>query len=596
MADVQQIVLELLAKEEMSANVEAAAAAIAEMSDEEKEALRATDEYAEAVEKAEGQNQRMGLSLTDLKSGFDLAGQGLQKLKALWDFAKEGAEIERINAQWQATASDFGVNADAIVADLDRIAHGAVDDEALMQVASRAFTQELVTSGEQLTRFFEIARASSVRFGGEASQIFEQITQATELGTVKQLKALGIIVDFEQAYKDYASAVGLTVDQLDEQIKLEIRRNVVMEQGQKLVDKVGASTEDGVDKMKRFEKQIGDAGDELKTMTVDALTPVLDRSQAFTILQDENAKASDKLSAAIALNNDRLSDGYQRYSNLIPVLQAAADEEERLARQQDASRAAFAALSDERSEAIQQREADRQSIEAMREALFGEAAVAERVKATLEEVAQRHLELHAAAIASAQGIASSAQALAGFDQAAIAHQALKELDEQLAANQITETEWAAATRAVAIDAGFATEQSYAAARGLEAWTKQLALGNIDQDQFVVGLDRMKKAAQDGVVTLDELGLKTADIEKKTRPSRQELLDFGEQGSTSHAKVKEAANKTRDALDEANAKGSTLRDTLNSIPKEIKTKVVVDIQGGAALDAILAKARALGANV
>lgn len=283
-----------------------------------------TNRSEDAAEGVKG----LQLPLTELNAALELAGKGVELFKQAFEFGKEGAAIQRIGEQFQATTAQFGISGDALIAELDKAAGRTVDDEELMKVATRALTQDLVSSSDELVELFKVARASAVRFGGDTAEAFEQISLATETGMVRSLKARGIVLDLEKVYKDYSSSLGKTVKELTQQEEKQARLNAVLETGAKLVEAVGDSVDDNLSKFQKFERQVGDLGDGLKTTFVDVMTPVLDRVERLRILADDSATASEKLAAAIALNQDPLSGVAGALGGVIQKLEITTREEE----------------------------------------------------------------------------------------------------------------------------------------------------------------------------------------------------------------------------------------------------------------------------
>ncbi len=261
------------------------------------------------------------LSLTELKSGIDLAGQGLEKLKELWDFAKAGAENERIAASFQETAADVGVSADAMSAALDRAANGTVDDEVYMQTATRNMALGVATTIQDNVAIMEMARASTRKFGGDTESAFEGISTAIGNLQTRQLKQYGIIIDAKQVNEEYAKTLGKTAEQLTEAEQREDLRNEVLRQSKDLVGTVGDAALTSAEKFKKMETAVGNAVDRIKEGMTDAVTPMIDRQIQLDIISDKNATTAEKLAAAQWLNNDAIEGAGNRYALYIKNLE-----------------------------------------------------------------------------------------------------------------------------------------------------------------------------------------------------------------------------------------------------------------------------------
>lgn len=339
MASVEDAMIAIIRQEK-------AADAVALLSAQEKDAILAARDMvdaqnatAEAISKT-GKSAQEGAqgfesfkgTIVAVQSGIQLAGEAISTvigtLKQAWDFGKEGAAIERIGTQFNQVASDFGVSGDKLVAAMDKAAHGTVDDEELMQTATRALTQGVITNQDQLVKFTEIARASAVRFGGSTSQALQSILYATEVGAQRQLKATVGVVDFTKAYEDLAKQLGKRKQDLTDEEQLQARVNAVLSKGGELVNKVGANTEDTATKMERFETRVKDLGDRVHEVVANAFGPALDAGADYEKMLDQNASASDRLAAANRILESGWSSQNSALANqLLPSLKAAADAE-----------------------------------------------------------------------------------------------------------------------------------------------------------------------------------------------------------------------------------------------------------------------------
>lgn len=281
----------------------------------------ATDSTRQQTEAAKGlaeqtvnvgqQNRSAVGTFTELNSAIQLGQFALGKFKEAWDFAKEGAAIERIGAQFNQVAGDFGVNGDQLVAAMDRAAKGTIDDEELMQTATRALTQGVITNAQDLTKFVEIARASAVRFGGDTTQALQSILYATEVGAQRQLKATIGVVDFSRAYDELAARLGKRKQDLTDEEQLQARVNAVLAKGDDLIKKVGTSSDDTATKLQRLETRLKDFSDQVKVGAVDLLSEAIDHSTEFNIVLGQNVTETDRYTNALKLQ----SQGYQYMFN-----------------------------------------------------------------------------------------------------------------------------------------------------------------------------------------------------------------------------------------------------------------------------------------
>jgi hypothetical protein len=245
-------------------------------------------------------------SFTELNSAVALAKQGIEAMKQVWDFAKQGAENERIAQSFEATAQSVGVSAEAMAAALDKAAKGTVDDEIFMQTATRNMALGVATSVQENVALMELARGSAVKFGGDTETAFAGISEAIGNLQTRQLKQYGIIIDAKKVNEEYAKSIGKSADALTDAEQREALRNEVLKQSKTLLGEAGNAALTSAEKFKKFETQLANLADTAKQVAVDAFVPLLDRAEAANVLADEGATAQEKLAAAYALADGKI--------------------------------------------------------------------------------------------------------------------------------------------------------------------------------------------------------------------------------------------------------------------------------------------------
>ena len=161
-------------------------------------------------------------SMRELLPALSAVAAAIFAVKKAIDFSLEAEEVNQINAQFDTMAESLGIAADAMKNKLMVATKGLIDDTDALKVANQAFVA-LGDQAKRLPEIFEIARKSVAVFGGDMVQRVEQITQALASGNTRSLRSIGITVDADKAQRDYARAIGVTVDMLtDQERKLAI--------------------------------------------------------------------------------------------------------------------------------------------------------------------------------------------------------------------------------------------------------------------------------------------------------------------------------------------------------------------------------------
>ena len=113
-----------------------------------------------------------------------LVGEGMALIK-------EGAKAMQAEEAFQNVASAYHVNADAMLADLQRLTHGTVDAATLMQGAMKGMSAGL--SPAVIEQIAEIAPLAARRTGEDVSEAYKNIEDAIETMRGKALVAYGLL-------------------------------------------------------------------------------------------------------------------------------------------------------------------------------------------------------------------------------------------------------------------------------------------------------------------------------------------------------------------------------------------------------------------
>lgn len=160
-----------------------------------------------------------------------VAGAALLTVKKLMDFTVEGESLMKIRKNFEDLTTQFQLDAPKIEAGLDRATKGTVDMDEAMKSANKAMTL-LGSNANKLPQTMELARAAFNRgFGQDILSNFESINAAIAAGNTRTLRQIGIIVDADKAYKDYAKSIGTVAGMLSEQGRQAALLDAVLKKG-----------------------------------------------------------------------------------------------------------------------------------------------------------------------------------------------------------------------------------------------------------------------------------------------------------------------------------------------------------------------------
>lgn len=224
--------------------------------------------------------------LTELNSGLELvnkAAQAISKtLSTAIDFAKSGEEIRAIGMRFEAIASQAGLIPENISAGIEKAVKGTVDMEDALKAATQAIVS-LEVGSEKIPQVFELAKKSAALFGGEVTDRFEQITMAVASGSTRILRSIGIVVDADKAFKDYAKTLDITPDKLTQAERQQAILNAVLEKGEERFKNVNSSITPIAENLKRLNVASKEVGDTFATAFNNAFGDVINQKiQSFT--------------------------------------------------------------------------------------------------------------------------------------------------------------------------------------------------------------------------------------------------------------------------------------------------------------------------
>lgn len=153
--------------------------------------------YAEIGAKTDGLEQGLkrtqsGLmgargKLTDFVSGLALVERGIAGLKAVWEFGKEGAQLEFVTGKFNRLSTSIGTTSDALLGELRTATRGTRSDMELMSSATDFMALGLAKTKDEAVRLSRVAGA----LGMNMNQLVLTLTNQTTM----RFDALGVSVD-----------------------------------------------------------------------------------------------------------------------------------------------------------------------------------------------------------------------------------------------------------------------------------------------------------------------------------------------------------------------------------------------------------------
>lgn len=218
------------------------------------EIQRAEAARAKAIEEIDARNFAARKGLLDRLKEHWVAVTGA--IVAAWasvnqakEFIDLGAAALQAEESFHRVTQSYQVDGDALLAKMKQVSAGIIDDSDLMQRAVRALQQGL--NPDQIVSLLEVARSSARVAGIDVASAFDRITEATANQMTRGLKALGIVIDQNKAFEDYANRLGIAKEALNEQQQSQALANAAIEEGRRQMTAMGPLMDNESERLQR---------------------------------------------------------------------------------------------------------------------------------------------------------------------------------------------------------------------------------------------------------------------------------------------------------------------------------------------------------
>jgi len=244
--------------------------------------------------------------LSSMAKSLGIAAAAAAVAKKAFDFAKESAllaaRVETLGAVTQIMGQNAGITATEVRELEEGIQSMGITTQASRQALAQMMRAEIDLA--HATDLARLAQDAAVISGDNSSVAFEKLTQIIGTGNTFMARRMGLLVDFEGAYKELADELGKSADELTQLERVQARTNEVMDQGTTIAGAYSAAMETGGKKISSYARhweelklEIGKGFQPVLNLAIDGLTD-------FTKLMVESARVTNNLSEARRLGID----------------------------------------------------------------------------------------------------------------------------------------------------------------------------------------------------------------------------------------------------------------------------------------------------
>ena len=229
----------------------------------------------DATEKTAKQSKKAATSTKDLGKSFKLLSTGLMAsvgsivavgfaLKKVFDFGKEGAAMMRLQDAGESLAASFGTSMDTIVDAVSTAAFGTISNMDIIAAANKAMLLGVATDAKTMADLMQVAMSRGRAMGLSTAQAFNDIVTGIGRASPMILDNLGIVLDADKTYQDYATSIGKAASELTKAEKIQALTQRTIIEGNKLIDEQGGLALDAAGKIERLESTWKNLSDTLK--------------------------------------------------------------------------------------------------------------------------------------------------------------------------------------------------------------------------------------------------------------------------------------------------------------------------------------------
>ena len=193
-------------------------------------------------------------------------------INATQNFVNSAMGVERIKPAFESLRIEMGFSVDTMTK-LNKAVDGTVKQTQLMTMANQAMTLGVVDSEEGMAELFDIAQRLGKSLGVDVKSSIDSLVTGMGRQSIMMLDNLGIIVDTNKAYDDYAATLGKTASELTDQEKKIAFNNAALDAAKNKVAALGTENLDTADSF----AQMSRASDDFAAGIGKALMPILER-------------------------------------------------------------------------------------------------------------------------------------------------------------------------------------------------------------------------------------------------------------------------------------------------------------------------------
>lgn len=251
------------------AKMEAAAKKTEEAHKRVGEVYRNNRGVAQATGRAEKDFSRMQQGLGGLVQAYASVAANVYALSSAFLVLRRAADLSSMIKSAEDFSNRFGRSVTDITMKMQEASGGALSFADALPTINKAISAGLGT--EKIEALTVAATKASQTFGGTANEALNRFISAAQRGRVEIIQTLGIVINTEKAYEQYAAQIGKAKDALTSFDKSQAIVNATIEESQNVFDGVNIDP----NPFQQMLTTMVDLKDTISTFITDGLTPLV---------------------------------------------------------------------------------------------------------------------------------------------------------------------------------------------------------------------------------------------------------------------------------------------------------------------------------
>ena len=215
---------------------------------------------------------------------------------AIIKFGQKGSKILDIQDAFTSLARSQGQDAKQILNSMREASRGTISDLKLMEQANQALLLGLPV--ERFGDMLKIARSSAKATGQSMDFMLNSIVIGVGRSSKLVLDNLGIIIDTNKAYEEYAAKVGIATNKLTDFQKKQAFTNKALEIGLANAKNTGSEALSVGEKFQQLKTQVANATNVIMTLFVPAFNEVISTSKSMVKVFSDIANSDAMVNVA----------------------------------------------------------------------------------------------------------------------------------------------------------------------------------------------------------------------------------------------------------------------------------------------------------